>query len=151
MNSHRIVFDCMVFVQLIASRGPAFQCYERVTSEGDQLVVSTETLAELAEVLHRPDLRKRLPGITPERADALLHHLRGLALVMTDVQPRFRFPPDPKDEPYLNLAIESQAHYLVTRDKAILGLCEPLNPLRHQFSKLNPWVLILKPETFLVR
>ncbi len=35
---------------------------------------------------------------------------------------KFHFARDPKDAPYLNLAIEAKADYLVTRDRDLLDL-----------------------------
>ena len=116
------VFDCMVFVQAVASRGPAYRCFERVTAIKAPLWMSKDTFAELQHVLNRSDLRRKLPGLTEERVQALLHHLGHLANHVDPVPRTLPFPPDPKDEPYINLAIEARAEVLLTRDIAILAL-----------------------------
>lgn len=144
------VFDCMVFVQAIASKGTAYRCYQHVTSTGTPLLTSPETLAELRAVLNRPELRQKLPGITSDRVEALMHHLAELAFVIDPVHPHLSFPADPKDEPYINLAIEGQAASLVTRDRAILRLASPADPLFRAIRALNPALQVVEPERFLL-
>jgi predicted nucleic acid-binding protein len=51
---------------------------------------------------------------------------------------------DPKDEPYLNLAIEQHAPFLVTRDKDLLDLMKD-----DTFRKTYAWLTILDPASFL--
>lgn len=51
---------------------------------------------------------------------------------------------DPKDEPYLNLAIAAKATYLVSRDRDLLDLmADPT------FRQRHPDLLILDPVEFL--
>lgn len=151
MTAGPVVFDCMVFVQAIASKGPAFRCYQHVAQRGQDLLVSEETLRELRTVLDRPELQRKLPGITPERVDALMHHLAELAVLVCPVPIWLPFPADPKDEPYVNLAIEGKAQSLVTRDKALLQLSNPCNPLFPRLQSLHFGLQIHVPEDFLAR
>ena len=51
-----------------------------------------------------------------------LKALRSTAELTDDVPKRFSYPRDIDDEPYLNLAIETEANYLVSRDKDLLDL-----------------------------
>lgn len=41
---------------------------------------------------------------------------------MRRVQKWFEYPRDPQDEPFLNLAIEVEADYLISRDPDLLDL-----------------------------
>lgn len=149
MRGRGTVFDCMVFVQAIASPGNAHRCYQRAVDSGEPLWVSSQTLDELQEVLQRPQLQRRLPGITKERVDALMHHLRAMAHLIEPVPMHFDFPPDPKDEPYLNLAIEARASFLITRDKALLKLGAPGDPLADSLRAIHPALFVVVPEVFL--
>ncbi|HWD40379.1 MAG TPA: putative toxin-antitoxin system toxin component, PIN family [Fimbriimonas sp.] len=149
MKPQGAVFDCMVFVQAIASPGTAHRCYLQVMDSGGPLLVSSETMRELREVLGRPELQRKLKGITPQRVDSLLHHLSDMAVHIEPVPHVFSFPPDPKDEPYLNLAIAAKAGTLVTRDKALLRLAEPSNELASQLAAHHPTLRILIPERHL--
>ena len=143
------VFDCMVFVQAIASRGSAFRCLQHCIESLEPLFVSVDTLNELYAVLSRPELRRKLPGITPERVGALMHHLAEFAQKVDPVPLIMEFPPDPKDEPYLNLAIAANARDLVTRDKAMLRLNDPSNVLSRDLMTYHPALRILVPEALI--
>lgn len=142
------MFDCMVFIQAVASRGPAYQCYQIVTESETPLLMSLDTLEELRAVLTRPELRRKLPGLTEARVSALLYHLENLAWLVDPVEKHIHFPPDPKDEPYVNLAIQARAADLVTRDRALLRLADPLDPLVRLIA-LHPALRVLPPESFL--
>ena len=149
MTVRGTVFDCMVFVQAIASAGTAHRCYTRTMDSGEPFFVSSATLEELRIVLERPELRQKLPGITSKRVDALMHHLAQMAVHIDPVPHLFKFPPDPKDEPYLNLAIAGRAETLVTRDRALLKLSEPSHELAPQLAAHHPNLKILVPEALL--
>lgn len=150
MTARGTVFDCMVFVQAIASPGSAHRCYQFAMDSGDPLWVSSQTLSELQEVLQRPELQRRLPGITKERVSALMHHIAAMAHHVEPVPSHFAFPPDPKDEPYLNLAIEARAAFLITRDRALLKLALQSDELGEQLKSIHPSLLVLVPELYLV-
>jgi len=149
MKPQAVVFDCMVFVQIVASKGSAFRCYQHVTDSAIPLLASPDTLDELRNVLERPELQRKLPGITPTRVNALMHHLAELVVLVSPVPDRFQFPPDPKDEPYINLAIEGQAAHLVTRDRALLRLSDPNDPVSVALQAIHPALQVLVPEAFL--
>ena len=67
----------------------------------------------------------------------------------SEVARGFHFDRDPRDEPYINLAIAASASYLVSRDNDILDLAGASSPdggrLRHQ----APGLRILEPGAFL--
>jgi len=149
VNPGGFVLDCMIFIQVIASRGPAHQCFQMALESDDPIYLSAYTLGELQSVLSRPELRAKLPGLTNERVKALLHHLSEFATLVEPVPVQFQFPPDPKDEPYLNLAILVRAGHLVTRDKALLRLSDPGNELHSALRRLHRDLIISSPESVL--
>ena len=109
------VFDCMVFVQALASaKGPACACYELVRSGDLTLFVSPEIIAETSDVLSRPKLRRKLSALTPEAVAAFLQDVASRAVMIADVPKAFTLKRDPKDERYINLAIASEARYLLS-------------------------------------
>lgn len=63
--------------------------------------------------------------------------------------PAFAYGRDPKDEPYINLAIAAQARYLVTRDHDLLDLSEPAHPEGEQLRQIASQLRIVGPTTFL--
>jgi uncharacterized protein len=82
-----------------------------------QLIVSTETLAELAAVLTRPKFQRYF---TADNVTALLTLLRehGEWVVINSHLALCR---DPKDDIFLNLAIAAQADYLVSEDNDLVA------------------------------
>jgi uncharacterized protein len=135
----------MVFIQALANDlGPASACLQLARDGKIALCVSPAILAEVAEVLARPKLRKKLPSLTAGRITAFLEDVANFAELFLDVPSQFRYDRDPKDEPYINLAIFVNARYLTSRDRDLLDLSED-DTFRLRF----PDLLILDPVTFL--
>jgi predicted nucleic acid-binding protein len=57
----------------------------------------------------------------------------------------FVYPRDPDDEPYINLAVASDARYLVTWDNDLLELMDEKMPAGSDFRQRFPHLLILNP------
>jgi predicted nucleic acid-binding protein len=66
-----------------------------------------------------------------------------------DVAPRIVLSRDPKDSPYLDLAIGVGADYLVTRDKDLLTLGTDDSAEAREFRRLLPGCRIVEPVDFL--
>jgi putative PIN family toxin of toxin-antitoxin system len=140
-----VVFDCMVFLQAATStQGPAFACVSLVEQGEVTLGLSHFILAEVKDVLYRPKVRRKFPHLTDERAESFLQRIEHLGSLYELVPRVFRYPRDPDDEPYINLAIASQARYLVTRDKDLLDLTADKEVRQHA-----PNLTILDPAAFL--
>src|SRR5262249_51351817 len=117
------VFDCMVFVQALANaKGPACACDELVRSGRLLLSVSPEVISEVGDVLSRPKVRRKLPALTDETVEVFLRDVLGRATMLAEAPEAFRLERDPKDERYINLAVASDASYLVTWDRDLLDL-----------------------------
>ena len=146
----RVVFDCMIYLQASASQsGPAAALLRLVESNALSLFVSHEILDEVRDVLSRPKLRKMNPEITNERADAFIIRVSDKASVVDEVPAHFSYGRDAKDEKYINLAIEVQAHYIVSRDQDLLdlmtGYTDECKDFRRRFRSLK----IIEPAEFL--
>jgi putative PIN family toxin of toxin-antitoxin system len=140
-----VVFDCMVFVQAVANaKGPACACYDLVRSGRLALYISPEIMAEIGDVLSRPKVRRKLPALTDEVVEAFLRDTHGRAVTLTEVPEAYRLERDPKDERYINLALASEASYLVTWDRDLLDLMDD-EGFRRQFPRLT----ILEPPALL--
>jgi putative PIN family toxin of toxin-antitoxin system len=145
----RAVFDCMVFLQAAAnSTGPAAACLRLLDTGSITLFVSNDVLSEVQDVLSRPKVRQKNPLLTDETVAKLLDRLSRLATKKDAVPQHFSFPRDPKDEPYINLAIAASAKYLVTRDNDLLDLMLE-NPGGVDFRRRFPGLKILDPVLFL--
>jgi len=53
------------------------------------IVVSDETIAEITDVLHRPELQRKFKTLTPEVADAFVSELKNRAEMMAEVPREF--------------------------------------------------------------
>jgi putative PIN family toxin of toxin-antitoxin system len=140
----------MTYLQATASpSGPAAACLNLFEAGQFALFVSEETLRELREVLTRPRVRQKNPEITEERVTALLQRLASKATLLAEVPQQFSYPRDPKDEPYVNLALAAGARYLVSRDKDLLDLMNEDLPEGKAFRQRFPGLTILDPVVFL--
>jgi putative PIN family toxin of toxin-antitoxin system len=112
-----VVVDCMVFVQAAANeKSPAARILDLFDEGKIKLYVSKLILAEARYVLNRSDVRASLRRLTDVAVEALFDRLDQHATLIRQVPKRFVYPRDPKDEPYVNLAVEMKADYLVSRD-----------------------------------
>ena len=118
-----VVVDCMVFVQAAANeKSHAARILDLLDEGKITLYVSNLILTEARYVLNRSDVRASLRNLTDVAVEALFERLKQNTTLIKQVPQRFVYPRDPKDEPYINLAVEMQAHYLVSRDNDLLDL-----------------------------
>lgn len=145
-----VVFDCNILLQAIAHKtGPAAACLRLVEEGFLRLYLSEDILTEVAEVLRRPRIRERYPELTSEIVEDFLKALRNTAEITSDVPKRFSYPRDADDEPYLNLAIETEAKYLVSRDKDLLDLMTGPDDECKEFRQRFRSLTVIGPIEFL--
>jgi len=138
----RVVFDCMIFLQATVSEsGPAAALLRLVERNVLSLFVSREILDEVRDVLSRPKIRKKNPDITNERVDALITRISEKGAIVDAVPQHFSYVRDPRDEKYINLAIEVEADYIVSRDQDLLdlmtGYTDECKDFRRRFRSLK--------------
>jgi|SRR5947209_8941323 len=144
------VFDCMAFLQATASpSGPAAACLRLVEAGAVTLFVSEPVLREVGDVLTRPRVRQKNPRLTDEAVQALLERLSQKAVFVGQVPEQFSCARDPKDEPYVDLAVAAGAAYLVSRDKDLLDLMDEASSEGVAFRQRFPGLTILDPVAFL--
>ena len=141
------VFDATTLLQAAANKkGPAGACLTFVDACAVKLFLSAVTIDEIRDVLHRPEIRKALPKLTDELVFDFLEQLVDKGHLIEEVPAVFRLERDPKDEPYVDLAIATQAPFIVSRDRDLLDLMKD-----DEFRKAYPWLTIVDPPTFLAR
>jgi putative PIN family toxin of toxin-antitoxin system len=119
----RVILDCnTLFQAFLSPDGPGAACLAMAEGRHITLVSSREVLAEARGVLNRPIVRERFAEATPERIDAFLENVRYWSLFFREVPPGPAYNRDPKDQPYMDLAVTAGADFLVTRDKDLLSL-----------------------------
>jgi uncharacterized protein len=147
----RVVFDCMVFLQGAARQeSPAGACLLLVELEAVELCISETIVSEVRDVLTRPRVRNKFPALTEELVERFLIALDKRATMIPRVPRLFLYERDPKDEPYINLAIAAKASYLVSRDTDVLDLARLHDPDGARLRDHAPQLRIVDPVSFLV-
>jgi putative PIN family toxin of toxin-antitoxin system len=145
-----VVFDCNVFLQAITrATGPAAHALRLVEQGAVTLHVSRPVLRELRLTLAYPEIRQRNPQVTDEVVDRFIALLLFRGQLHRTVARLFPFPRDPKDEPYIDLAVAVGADYLVTRDKDLLSLATGHSMEAKQFRQRLPGIKIVNPVDFI--
>jgi len=141
----------MIFLQALASsRGPAFRSFSEIERGNVKLVLSHAIFAEITEVLGRVEIQQKFVGVVPERVDRFLKGVANRSTLFSDVPNQFRLPRDPKDEPYINLAIAAKANYLVTWNMRHMGYLQKQDtPEGKDFCARFPEIKIVEPPSFL--
>lgn len=144
------VFDCNVLLQAAArEKSVAAECLRLVEKGLVKLYLSEEILAEVEDVLNRPALRERFQTLTDEIIAAFLLRLRRNSQIIHPVSKRFSYSRDPADEPYLNLAIEADADYIVSRDNDLLDLMTDHTNEAKEFRQRFRSLRVCEPLEFL--
>jgi putative PIN family toxin of toxin-antitoxin system len=135
MTRERVVIDTNVLISGLFSTtsAPALAVEKAVTKA--QLVATTETLREVIEKLLLPKF-DRYAG--RERREALLQRVASLVEIVEVLQ-HIRASRDPKDDKFLDAAVNGRADVIVTGDKDLLNL----NPFRG--------IAIVTPADYLAR
>ena len=144
-----VVLDCVVFLQAVANdKGSAARILDLLDEGLITIYVSRATLAEARYVLYRQDLRALIRTLNDKAVDALFERLDRSAVMIKRVPTRFRFLRDPKDEPYINLALASGAEYLISRDRDLLDLMVWDREEGREFQRRFRFLKIVTPKNF---
>ena len=150
MAKIRAVFDCNMFVQaLFNPKGFAMKCFEAVKVGKIMLFVSSEILLEIRDVLQRPNLISRFPNTSVEQIEIFLEEVLFFAVEIENVPHKFRYERDPDDEPYINLAVEIKADFIVSRDRDLLDLMTDFTIEAKEFRQRFRPLKVVEPKEFL--
>ena len=101
----RVVFDCMIFLQAAARRAsPSGACLALAEQGLLELYVSPAILAEVNDVIRRPQIRAKFRELTDDVVIEFIARIERIAVCVDEVGTGITLARDPKDEPYLNLA-----------------------------------------------
>ena len=143
----RIVCDTMIYLQALANpKGPAGRTLASAYAGKLELLMTSQTLDEVHELLYRPKLRKKFLPLTDEEVEIFYDSICKIATQLDWVPRIFNLPRYPKDEKYLNLAIASKVPYLATRDNDLLDLMKD-----ESFRTTYPNLEILGPDELLCK
>lgn len=132
----KVVFDCNVFWQIFFSKsGIGARCWHLVATGQVKLIVSQYVLDEIQDVLTRPETQSKFSQATEENVANFIDELINFAVFVPTVSNAFEYPRDPKDVPYINLAVQEDANYIVSRDKDLLDLMTGYDEESKQFRQ----------------
>ena len=117
----RVVLDTNVLLSGLLWHGPPHTLIERVRQGTLFLISSPALLAELAEVIARPQFATILVRSNTSRERSLAE-LRALAEVVTPLPLAEPVCRDPDDDAVLALAIAARADLIVSGDRDLLDL-----------------------------
>lgn len=144
------VFDCNVHLQAASrEKSVAVECLRLVEKGLVQHYLSEEVFAEIEDVLNRPEIRNYFKTLTDEIVEAFLLRLRRNSQIIHRVQKKINFSRDPDDEPYINLAAEAEADFIVSRDNDLLDLMTDYTDEAKEFRQRFRPLKIVKPIEFL--
>lgn len=117
-NNKRFVLDTNLFISSLLSRtSPPAAVFDFIQLYG-QFLFSKETFQEVCEVLYRPKFDRYL---STKRRDELITELLDIAVFVTP-QKKFSLCRDPKDNMFLDVAVEGKADFIVSGDDDLLVL-----------------------------
>ncbi len=144
------VFDCNIYLQAAARPNSPAGEYLRLAENGIiRLYISRDVLTEVSEVLRRPEIQDRFPDLTDKSIDLFLEKVRGFSHFIKKVPLKFRLSRDVGDEPYINLAIEAEADYIVSRDNDLLDLMTAYTNEAKEFRQRFRPLRVIAPFEFL--
>ena len=132
----RVVLDANVLVSaLISPAGPPREIVQAWTDERIELVVSAALVDEMTDVLARPRFRR---WVSTEVAAEFITGLAQDALLVEDAPPQPVVSADPDDDYLVTLACATRADYLISGDRHLLALADPVAPVLtpRQFCEL---------------
>ena len=114
-NEIRIIIDTNLWISFLIGRKLS-SLLDLMSYPEFQLVISTELIEEIHDVVSRPKLAKYY---TSENVNMLMKYMKdfSLSFELGNIPSRCR---DPKDDYLLELALVSDADFLVTGDKDLL-------------------------------
>jgi putative PIN family toxin of toxin-antitoxin system len=124
-KTHRIVVDTNLWVSMaLGSKTVTLQMQQILTHANLSIFTSIEQLEELTETLAKPKLQKYL---TTQRTQQLFELIWQRAQLIPIISQN-KICRDPKDDFIINLALDAQAHCIVTGDADLLVL-NPIDAL----------------------
>lgn len=146
----KAVFDCMIYLQAaISEKSPAAELFRKVEDGNILLFVSNEVLEEIRDILTRLKISAKNPYLTEEFVEAFLVKVLNKSKFIKNVPSVFQYPRDPKDEKYMNLAVEVEADYIITRDRDLLDLMSGIDIASKEFRQRFRPLRIIEPFEFL--
>lgn len=134
----RVVVDTNVLISGTFWTGDSFRILKLVDEDKLQLVLSPEIIEEYLKVMNYDEI---LEKTTEETRHAAELAVRKIVLQALLIQPANHFEAvkaDPKDDKFIDAALEAKAEYIITQDRHLLDIKEFKN------------IRIITPKEFIV-
>jgi len=116
----RVVFDTVIFVRCLINPYSYWGKLVFQYSDKYQMFVSQTTVAEILEVLHRPELTNKFKTLKNFDTATVIDILgKASSVEAFEISSASR---DSKDDKFLAAALAADAQFLVTEDKDLLDL-----------------------------
>lgn len=143
-----VVYDTMIFLQMAARPARVHATYQAVLEKRVALAISPAILAEVHDVLNRPNIRAKFPALTSAAVDVFLADLISHCTLVQPVPNQFTWPEHPDDDHLFNLTIHAQARFLVTWETRILKLAADQSEAATNLRRLAPQLQMITPAEF---
>lgn len=111
-------------------------------------LLSRAILSEYRSIVRRPAILENYPELEHPRAGDAIERLLYVSEFHRRVGASFLFPRDPKDSPFVELAIAASATYLITTDKDMLSLVGGRDDASKRFRQRTA-TRVVRPEDFI--
>lgn len=139
----------MVFYQWATIPGGRQHGLHQAILEGQiQLYLSQDLLAEVRDLLGRPNIRAKAPSLTDERVAGFLDAIIAKSHIELHPPKVFTLSQHPDDDHVFNLAIAAKAHYFVTWERRLLTLGSYAPDAAHRLADLSAQLRIINPIDF---
>ena len=136
MTAPLVVIDTSVLFSYALHPNRNYAIWESVLSGEIVALACDATLTELRDVACR--------HISFDAVDAFVHDFLKVARVVPNPSTLFVLRDDHDDSVFFNLAIENQAHYLISYDKAhVIAVRESGHPQHQEIGRLAPDLRVL--------
>jgi len=136
----------MLFLQAASQPTRAHTSMLAIADGRVKLILSLALLAEITDVLNRPEYFQKFPAMTPVAVAAYIRTVSVNAEVYDPVPAAFTLPVHPDDDHLFNLAIHASAEYLVTWESRLLKLLGSPDPMSIRLKQLAPKLKIITPK-----
>lgn len=150
LDKLRVVYDCNIFWRaFFYSKGLGGECKKLIDDSLILHFISDEIVAEVIDVLTRPETLEKFPLATVEGVHQFLREIVIRSVAVRSPRSAFEYSRDRKDEPYVNLAVEVEADFIVTTDNDLLELMTGIDSESKQFRQRFRPLKIITPREFL--
>jgi putative PIN family toxin of toxin-antitoxin system len=149
-SPHRLVIDTNTLLRGVLSETSAAARLRRAAEQRVVIpLLSKPVLDEYRAVLSHPSLHERFPELAAKDIAYLMKRLLFIGEYVRTPRAHFEFPRDPRDEKFIELAIELSATWIISSDKDLLSLPQSKSDAGKRFRQRLPGVKVIEASDFL--